>query len=105
MLEILLIIGVGKWMQTLATKYNKPYKWLYPLIGTLTYVIFGIGGAAIIIISNNLVETDGYSTSYGLLSIPFGGAAILILYLILSRTWKAEKESQMNKDQLLDETE
>ena len=92
-------------MQTLANKYNKPHKWLYPLIGTLTYVIFGIGGAALLIISRDLVNTDGYSTAYGLLSIPFGGVAVLILYFILSRTWKDEKEAQMNEDQLLDETE
>jgi len=100
MLEIIMIIFLGRRIHKLAQKYKKPNSWLYPLIAVLTYLIFGYGSAVLMMILFINVNNEVPSLLVGLLGIPFGAGAVWLLHSILKRAWSRELGSQ---DALLDD--
>jgi len=100
MLEIIMIIFLGRWIHELAKKYKKPNSWLYPLLAVFTYLIFGYGSAALIMILFINANNEMPSLLVGLLGIPFGAGAIWLLHTLLKRAWSRELGSQ---DALLDD--
>ena len=103
MLGLLLIYFIGKQFYDLASDFEKN-KWLYAILGVLTYYILGFIFTFFIALLDVWVFGWGFDweSSYGmnLLIIPFGLVSVWGLYMILKNSWK--KSMVIVKDEIQD---
>ncbi len=94
MLGLILIIFIGKYFSQLANEYEKN-KWLFAIIGVLTYyagtfiggLLIGIGYELFSI--NGIDGIDGLSELFlSIIALPFGIASCVSLYYMLKKNWK-----------------
>lgn len=105
MLEIIVIVIIGRWFLELAKKFEKPQKWIYPIIGVVCYIA-GAFGTGIV-----WAFTVGSTVDYGsfdsqrllltLISIPVGAGVAAIVYFLLKKSWTDSKEG--GDQEILDE--
>lgn len=90
MLGILFIYFVGKYFYELAKTYEKN-KWLFAILGVLSYYIGGILLAAIIVICSAFIDETLFDsadeTVLGIMIIPLGLISCYLFYYILKRNW------------------
>ena len=105
MLGIIILVIIGQQYFKLAKKYNQKNLWLYPILGIATY--YGgaiiIGGVTVGLVIEFLTTSsiDNYTdTEIGFMAMPFGIAAVILLYYILRKKW--EKEYVAPKDEIMD---
>jgi len=106
MIQILILIFVGRWLYQLAKKFNKPNAWLYGLFAVLMYFgtsfIFGLIAALIMLAAgHDLMFTPGEELLFSLIGIPFGFGGVALLHYLLKRSWSKEIKSN---EGLLDES-
>jgi hypothetical protein len=104
MLGLLLLYWIGKWHYTLAEKHNKS-KWLFGVLGALTYIIFYLGSSFLIGIIAALSGADWIfelpDIALGFIGLPFGLIATWALRAILKRQWENTLEAP--EGELLDD--
>ncbi|PWL27383.1 MAG: hypothetical protein DCO96_11620 [Fluviicola sp. XM-24bin1] len=106
MIQILILIFIGRWLYQLAKKFKKPNSWLYGLLAVVTYFVSSfIFGAIIALIllalGHDLYFTQGEELLLSLAGIPAGFGGVALLHYLLKRKWKREDTSDRG---LLDDT-
>lgn len=102
MLGILLIFFIGKYFYELAQDYYK-HRWLYAVIGIITYYAAGAIFGVILGVSDLLFDFGiDWESAYGLelTTIPIGIAADYFLYRVLKKKW--QNEAVIDKDEIQD---
>lgn len=106
MLGLLLLYVLGKWLHNLAKKFEKPIKWIYPVLAILTYMVVGVLSVLIIMLITEINGSEYFlnmdSNVLGLLAIPFGVGGVWLLHFLLKRAWSQQKSQQMDDAALLD---
>jgi hypothetical protein len=91
MLGLLLIYFLGKWFYNLADKHGKN-KWLFAIIGVVTYYGGVIAGGFLIGVFAVFFEWDAIfdlpEVLLGLIALPLGLAAAWGLHTILRKNWE-----------------
>ena len=95
MIQIVIIIFMGRWLYLLAKKHNKPNAWLYGLFAVLTYFgasfILGlIIGIILVVSGSDMMFTRGEELLITLMAVPFAIGAVALLHYILKRNWSRE---------------
>lgn len=101
MIEIVIIILVGKQFFQLAKKYNQKLAWIYGVLGVLSYY----GGAFIAgIILGIYIEFTGEDPfagvsdlTLGLIFIPIGALSCWGTYQLFNKKWRKEYVEQERK--------
>ncbi|WP_298551048.1 hypothetical protein [uncultured Algibacter sp.] len=103
MLGILLIYFIGKRFYDLSVDYSKN-KWLYAILGVVTYYVIGNVFLALIVILDIYVFDWGFNweSTYGinLLALPLGLLGVWGFYILLEKNWK--KSVVVIKDEIQD---
>jgi hypothetical protein len=103
MFGILFIYFVGKAFYKLAEEHKKT-KWLYGILGVLSFYGGMFGGGLILGMFFGLYYPkllDEYSeTTLGLMTVPIGLIACRVFFVLLKRQWG--KSPQIKSDTLLD---
>jgi len=102
MFGILFIYFVGKAFYKLAEEHKKK-KWLYGILGVLSFYggMFGGGlilGALLGLFYPNILD-EFSETTLGLMTIPIGLVACRVFFVLLKRGWS--KSPQVKSDALL----
>lgn len=91
MLEILLVIYIGRWFYRLAEKHNKN-KWLVGILGALSFYAFILISGFLMGVVFALMENEAFfelpDIVIGLLCIPFAIFGTWGLYRILKNSWE-----------------
>lgn len=102
MLGILLIYFIGRYFYRLAETFNQN-KWLYAILGVVTYYIGTFVGGIVLAIFDELfaigINWDN-NFSLGLLAMPFGIATAYLFYYLLNKKW--QKSVILIKDEIQD---
>lgn len=105
MLEIIAIVFIGRWFLELAKKFNKPQKWLYPIIGVVCYVAGAFATGLIWALTvGSTMSYNSFDSSrllLTLISIPVGVGCAAVVYFLLKKSWADNKGS--SSEDLLDE--
>lgn len=104
MFSIILIYFIGKYFYKLSDKYIQN-KWLYAILGVLSYYIGAILVGGIIVGLYIEFITDSYIDDYsertfGYIIMPFGIGSAYLFYYILEKRWK--KSVVLIKDEIED---
>jgi branched-subunit amino acid ABC-type transport system permease component len=102
MLEILIIFFTGKYFYRLAEDYNQN-KWLYAIIGVVTYFIGAVIGGAILGLIEVVFQIGIDWTNSFLLTLilmPFAVGVCYVLHYLLKRNW--DKKGIIVKDEIQD---
>ncbi len=102
MLEIVIIFFTGKYFYKLAEEYNQN-KWLYAIIGVVTYFIAAIIGGFILGLLEVYFQIGIDWENTFLLTIilmPFAVGVCYLLHYLLKRSW--EKNVVVVKDEIQD---
>ncbi len=95
MLDVILIVGVGRAFYALAVKYDKnpwPYAILGAASGYLGIIVGGfLMGIVAEIMSPGFVDTTP-AFVLGLIAIPFGFFTCWLVYTLLRKSWSKPKE-------------
>ena len=104
MLGLIILYGLGKAFYDLATLHNKKSKWIYVVLGILSYYFFSfLAGILIALLADLPNNPDAMSdTLLGLLAVPFALFFTLLLYLFLKNRW--ERQPLEVTTDLLDDT-
>lgn len=99
MLGIVFLIIMGRFFYKLAEKYNKS-KFGYVVLGIVTYygtsIIYGITYVLIYFMVNPDAHEDDISEAFlNLTGIPIGIGGVYLLYYFLERSWKRNKEKEI----------
>lgn len=93
MLEILLVIYIGRWFFNLAQKHNKN-KWLVGILGALSFYAFILISGFLMGIIFAAIEYNAFfelpDIVIGILCIPFGLLGTWGLYRILKSNWERQ---------------
>lgn len=100
MIDIFLIYYISRYYSLLARRYGRN-KWLYAIIGVLTYYIAGI--SVITLLNDYRYGTGAPMPSlFGMfVIIPIGLFACVLLFVILEQVWRS-KASKSNSNILDD---
>lgn len=106
MIEIFVLIAMSRWHYSLAKTYNKPNKWIYPLLAVVAYFGVGVLSVMILMLATAAMGSTFFDTMnssiLGLFMIPFGVAGVWLLHVILKNAWSKQKSQQMENEALLD---
>ncbi len=106
MLEIIFIVALAIWLYNLAKTYNKPNKWLYPILAIATYLVTGVIAVLIATIIFSMLGMDLISevpaSLIGILAIPFAGGGVWLLHSLLKKAWSNQKMEQSETNEILD---
>lgn len=104
MIGLLLLFFIGKAFFKLAEQYKKN-KWLFAILGIVSYYLGVFLGGIIIALGYELYETDSIDnlndTVLGLMALPFGVLICWGFYKLLVKQW--EGVSLNTDDTILDE--
>ncbi len=108
MLGILFIYFIGKYFYELAKTYEKN-KWLFAILGILSYYVGGILIGAGIVIFASLIEITFFETmdetALGIMIIPFGLISCYLFYYILKRNWSKNFKVELEEIENIGRTE
>ena len=102
MLEIVIIYVIGRYFFRLAQDY-KQNKWLFAILGVLTYFVGAALGGVILFFLDIQFEIGIDWESKLLLTVillPFAVATCYLLHYLLKRSW--EKTVVLNEDEIQD---
>lgn len=88
MLEIFLLIYIGKKFKQLSEQHDKT-EWQFILLAIATYIFTAIVAVVIILLFDETIHRLALS----LISIPVGSFSCYLLYTLLEKNWKNQKQA------------
>ncbi|WP_420574020.1 hypothetical protein [Kordia sp.] len=107
MIEIVIMILVGKQFHQLAKKYNQKIPWVYAIVGIVSYYggafVTGVLLGIYMELTGHYILDDVNELLLGLIFIPFGALICWGVYQLLSRKWRKDfLEEERKKPKISD---